>query len=451
MTGRAAAHKRIVYDGLNLALTQGTGIATYARVLAHVAHDIGYDVGIVYSSPQTPPKAPLAREIAFFDAPKAIKISPAKSALASVVDRVRYWGPIAPRPLELTGAVIAREFATTLPAQDQVYMARNLFWNAGRHFGKTSNFVNLRFDLQPDMFHCTYQLPLRVKSACNIYTIHDLIPLRLPFTTLDNKRYMLRLLRKVAAQADHIVTVSEHSKKDIVEMLNVDERRVTNTYQSVVLPEQYVQLTEVEMADRLTSSFGVEIYGYLLFFGALEPKKNISRLMDAYLSSNVSLPLLIVGGEGWQTDAEQKLLLQLQEAQRSPTYRGRRIQRINYVTQATLITLIRGACAVVFPSLYEGFGLPVLEAMSLGTPVITSTEFSVPEVAGDAAILVDPYDTAAILVDPYDTAAITRAINTVVSDDGMRAELSRRGKLQAAKFSLDRYRERMAAFYELVA
>jgi len=220
-------------------------------------------------------------------------------------------------------------------------------------------------------------------------------------------------------------------------MLNVDERRVTNTYQSVVLPEQYVQLTEVEMADRLTSSFGVEIYGYLLFFGALEPKKNISRLMDAYLSSNVSLPLLIVGGEGWQTDAEQKLLLQLQEAQRSPTYRGRRIQRINYVTQATLITLIRGACAVVFPSLYEGFGLPVLEAMSLGTPVITSTESSVPEVAGDAAILVDPYDTAAILVDPYDTAAITRAINTVVSDDGMRAELSRRGKLQAAKFSLD--------------
>jgi glycosyltransferase involved in cell wall biosynthesis len=234
-------------------------------------------------------------------------------------------------------------------------------------------------------------LPLKVKSACNIYTIHDLIPLRLPFTTLDNKRYMLRLLRKIAAQADHIVTVSEHSKRDIIEILNVDERRVTNTYQSVVLPEQYVQMPEIEMANRLTSLFGLEIYEYLLFFGALEPKKNISRLIDAYLSSSVTLPLLIVGGEGWQTESEQRLLLQLQEPQRPRNHNGRRIQRIDYVTQATLITLIRGARAVVFPSLYEGFGLPVLEAMALGTPVITSTESSVPEVAGDAAVLVDPY------------------------------------------------------------
>jgi glycosyltransferase involved in cell wall biosynthesis len=439
--GQAVARKRIIYDGLNLALTQGTGIATYARVLAHVAHDIGYDVGVVYSSPQTPPKAPLAREIAFFDAPKAIRISPVKSALASAVDRVLYWGPVKPKSIELTGTVVAREFAATLPAQDEVYMARNLFWNAGRHFAKTSNFVNLHFDSRPDVFHCSYQLPLKVKSACNVYTIHDLIPLRLPFTTLDNKRYMLRLLRKIAAQADHIVTVSEHSKRDIMEILNVDERRVTNTYQSVVLPEQYVQIPETEIADRLASSFGVEIYGYLLFFGALEPKKNISRLIDAYLSSSVALPLLIVGGEGWQTEAEQKLLLQLQEAQRSQNHSGHRIQRINYVTQATLITLIRGACAVVFPSLYEGFGLPVLEAMALGTPVITSTESSVPEVAGDAAVLVDPYDNA----------EITRAINTVVSDNGLRVELSRRGKLRAAEFSLDRYRDRMEAFYASVA
>lgn len=440
MIGQAAARKRIVYDGLNLALTQGTGIATYARVLARVAHDIGHEVGVVYSSPQTPPKGPLAREIAFFDAPKAIKVSPVKSALANVVDRVLYWGSVKPKPVELTGAVVTREFAATLPARDQVYMARNLFWNAGRHFAKTGNFVNLHFDARPDIFHCSYQLPLRVKSACNVYTIHDLIPLRLPFTTLDNKRYMLRLLRKIAAQADHIVTVSEHSKKDIMEILNVDEHRVTNTYQSVMLPEKYLQIPEHEIADRLASSFGIEIYGYLLFFGALEPKKNISRLIDAYLSSTVTQPLLIVGGEGWETEAEQKLLLQLQEAQWSQGHRGRRIQRINYVTQATLITLIRGARAVVFPSLYEGFGLPVLEAMALGTPVISSAESSVPEVAGDAAVLVDPYDTA----------AITQAINTVVSDGGLRDDLSRRGKLQAAKFSLERYRERMTAFYESV-
>jgi glycosyltransferase involved in cell wall biosynthesis len=92
---------------------------------------------------------------------------------------------------------------------------------------------------------------------------------------------------------------------------------------------------------------------------------------------------------------------------------------------------------VLFPSLYEGFGLPILEAMSLGTPVITSTESSVPEVAGDAALLVDPYDTT----------AITRAINTVVADADLRAELSRRGRIQAENFSMERYRERVERLY----
>jgi glycosyltransferase involved in cell wall biosynthesis len=92
---------------------------------------------------------------------------------------------------------------------------------------------------------------------------------------------------------------------------------------------------------------------------------------------------------------------------------------------------------VVFPSLYEGFGLPVLEAMTLGTPVVTSRESSLPEIAGDAAVLVDPYDAG----------DIARAITAIVNDVDLRAELARRGRLQAAKFSAERYRERVEALY----
>jgi glycosyltransferase involved in cell wall biosynthesis len=102
---------------------------------------------------------------------------------------------------------------------------------------------------------------------------------------------------------------------------------------------------------------------------------------------------------------------------------------------SNLVTLIRGARAVVFPSLYEGFGLPVLEAMVLGTPVVTSRESSLPEIAGDAALLVDPYNAD----------DIARAITVIVNDADLRAELSRRGRVQAAKFSVDRYRERVRA------
>ena len=115
----------------------------------------------------------------------------------------------------------------------------------------------------------------------------------------------------------------------------------------------------------------------------------------------------------------------------------RSVRRFRYVSLSTLVTLIRGARAIVFPSLYEGFGLPVLEAMALGTPVITSREASLPEVAGDAALLVDPYDAD----------DIAQAISTIVNDADLRAELSDRGKLQAEKFSVERYRERVAALY----
>ena len=312
---------------------------------------------------------------------------------------------------------------------DHIYVTRNLFTNARRYFSLTNAFVDLTFDPRPDIFHCTYQLPLWSKSACNVYTIHDLVPLRLPFTTLDNKRWMFRLLKKIAAKADHIVTVSENTKRDIIELLGVDEKRITNTYQAVSFPKEDVERSEDAIAEQLAGSFGLESNEYLLFFGALEPKKNVGRLIEAYLASGVDIPLVLVAGEGWHNESETTLLEELRENEPGPTGNRtrlrRRVRRFRYVRPSTLITLIRGARAVVFPSLYEGFGLPVLEAMTLGTPVVTSRESSLPEIAGDAALLVDPYDAD----------DIARAITTIVNDADLRAELSRRGRLQAAKFS----------------
>jgi len=160
------------------------------------------------------------------------------------------------------------------------------------------------------------------------------------------------------------------------------------------------------------------------------------------LASGADLPLVLVAGEGWHNESETTLLEELREsepgsARLNGTRLKRRVRRFRYVRPSTLITLIRGACAVVFPSLYEGFGLPVLEAMTLGTPVVTSRESSLPEIAGDAALLVDPYDAD----------DIARAITRIVNDADLRAEFSRRGRLQAAKFSVERYRERVEALY----
>ena len=159
-----------------------------------------------------------------------------RRALNHAVDQTRYHLPVKPLPVEFSGAVVARQFKRTLAAHDRVFVARNLFANARSYFSRTKAFVNLAFEPRPDILHCTYPLPLRVKSARNVYTIHDLVPLRLPFTTQDNKRQLFRLLKKIAREADHIVTVSENSKRDIIELLGVEEKRITNTYQTVDFP-----------------------------------------------------------------------------------------------------------------------------------------------------------------------------------------------------------------------
>jgi glycosyltransferase involved in cell wall biosynthesis len=432
---------RIIFDGLNLALAQGTGIATYTRMLTRTAQDLGHEVGVVYSTSFTPAKNPLLREIAFFDEKRADMSGKRKLTLRRAVnhaiDQTRYHLPVKPLPVELSGAVVAREFKRSLAAHDHIFVARNLFANARAYFSRTKAFVNLAFEPRPDILHCTYPLPLRVRSARNVYTIHDLVPLRLPFTTQDNKRQLFRLLEKIACEADHIVTVSENSKRDIVELLGVEEKRITNTYQAVDFPKEWLERPVAVVANQLEGVFGLEFDDYLLFYGALEPKKNVRRLLDAYVISGVDVPLVLVVAGGWQNEVETKLLVAGGENNGSTKRFRRRIYRLDYVSLPNLVTLIRGARAVVFPSLYEGFGLPVLESMVLGTPVVASRESALPEIAGEAALLFDPYDTD----------GIARAITTIVNDADLRGELRRRGPRQAAKFSVHRYRERVAALY----
>jgi glycosyltransferase involved in cell wall biosynthesis len=429
--------RRIYFDGLNLSLEHGTGIATYTRMLARVVHDLGYEVGAVYSSPQRPAKNPLLREIAFFDSREAAPVPYSREVWNAAFDQLRLPFGVQPTAVNLTGTVITNQFQGRLPAHDHLFVARNLFANARRYFSWSGRFVDLVFDDAPDILHCTYQLPLRAKGACNVYTIHDLVPLRLPFTTLDNKRQTYRLLRKIADKADHIVTVSENSKRDIVELLGVPEERVTNTYEAVEFPRPLIELSDDAVAEQLHSSYRLDPNGYLLFYGALEPKKNVARLIDAYLLSAVDIPLVITGAVGWGNRTEARMIEQLRDEERARPLGTRRIYHFEYVSIPMLVTLIRGARAVVFPSLYEGFGLPVLEAMLLGTPVVTSRASSLPEIAGDAALYVNPYETF----------EIAQAIKTITADEGMRAELSRRGRVQAELFSVARYQERIAALY----
>ena len=229
--------------------------------------------------------------------------------------------------------------------------------------------------------------------------------------TLDNKRYVFRLIQNLVARADHIITVSEYSRRDIMALFNVPEDRITNTYQAVTVPPRALVRPDDEVADEITNLFELDPGNYYLFIGALEPKKNVSRLIDAYAASGSRRPLVVAGGAGWQNKGDLRRINDTRFSNfriaENMISKVKRVRRIPYLPSDQLVTLMRGARAVLFPSLFEGFGLPVLEAMTLGTPVLTSNVTSLPEIAGDAALLVDPFDVSAM------AAAIRRLDNDV--------------------------------------
>lgn len=421
---------RLLVDGYNLGLVKGTGVATYGRNLCREASELGHEVSVLYGQRFGNSGNPLLREIAFFDSDTK-RPRPVPEALRAA--RHAMFGPLGHSPSEvsLSGSVIARPFASRMPQCAHVYNGKDLYSASAASFAVWGNLSSIRMPEQPDLAHWTYPLPVRAVGCPNIFTLHDLVPLRLPYTTLDNKRRYYKLLRKIVEKADHIVTVSECSRRDIIDLLGVPENRVTNTYQSVYVPNALRELDDSQIAREVEGATGAGFKDYFLFWGSIEPKKNIDRMIEAYLSSGVSAPLVIVGAQAWKSQDQLRLL------KNESLRRDKRIIQLSYAPFQLLVSLIRGARAALFPSLYEGFGLPVLEAMLLGTPVICSNTASLPEVAGEAALAVDPYDSR----------AIASAIRQIDGDPDLRAELSRRGRAQAELFSPAAYRERLAELY----
>ena len=244
-------------------------------------------------------------------------------------------------------------------------------------------------------------------------TVHDLAFLRLPQTvqreTLDNLR---RHLPGALFAADALIAVSEATARDLGEFAGVGSRRVHVIHEGV--------------DPGFATTKGVPPAGlpprYLLFVSTLEPRKNVVTLLEGFaraVAGGYPGELVLVGRWGWRTDAAQAAL------ERSPV--RDRIRHLDYLERPALAAVVRGAEALVFPSLLEGFGLPVLEAMACGVPVIVSRVSSLPEVAGDAALYVDP-------VSPDEIAA---AIVLLSGDRGLAARLGAAGRERAARFRWD--------------
>lgn len=423
----------VLLDAYNIARAHGTGVATYGRNLASAAAGLGHRVNLLFGTRAgNSKKQPLLNEIA---------LAEGDEGAAANASRTRLGRQIAAAARGVLTARTAREIALSgeviLPHGMAVPGAR--YWNTPQLYGLANAAFRATGQMtrvtgpQSDLAHWTYPLPVKARGAANVYTLHDLVPLRLPHTTADHKKTYLALARRIAREADHILTVSEHSRADIIRILGVDEARITNCYQSTDIAALVEGVTEDQIAREVEGLLAAPMRGYYLFFGAIEPKKNLARLLEGYLASGSPHPLVIVGAPGWGSGRDVALIEQFAALDDEK----KRIRWLGFLPRQTLATVIAGARGVVFPSLYEGFGLPVLEAMALGTPVITSNTSSLPEVAGDAALLVDPLDPR----------AISHAILALDSDDAAVGDLARAGLAQAERFSAQAYRTRLAQFY----
>ncbi|WP_421358097.1 glycosyltransferase family 4 protein [Agrobacterium rosae] len=433
--------KNVMIDGYNLALEKGTGVSTYSRNLSLELSQLGHKIDLLYGVRASTGKHQFMSEVNFFDTALKRKLG-VPEVVKNLIKSPR--GLVA-KQVPVTGKVVDKNPLRILPPHDRIFNYRNLYTMAKWHFRVYGKFLQTSYEAPADIAHWTYPLPIKLKNATNIYTIHDLVPLRLPYTTLDNKREYYRIIKEMIKTSDHIVTVSETSKRDIIELFNVPEDRVTNTFQSVALPKAILDRTFEDVCDEVQAIFGLEPKKYFMFFGAIEPKKNVARIIEAYLASRSSLPLVIVGQVTWKNASDLRLLGVTSQESKSATVdptvsavsRSDQIIRLEYLPLNLLTSLIRGARGIVFPSLYEGFGLPILEAMQLGTAVITGTEGANPEVAGDSAYLVNPYDVN----------AISKAIRDLQNDQGMVDHYEAAGKIRAELFSPKRYSDRLKTLY----
>ncbi len=255
-----------------------------------------------------------------------------------------------------------------------------------------------------DVLHCTvFRAPLRARVP-TILTVHDLAVLRHPEVfPLWTRLYGRTALRRSIRAADRVVAVSEFSKREVMELAGVDPDRID------VVPNA---VEPVFRADGPAANGG-----YALAVGTVEPRKNLVRVVDA--AGRAGVELRVVGDPGWG-DVDVT---------------GAHVSRLGFVPDEELARLYRGARCLVFPSLYEGFGIPAAEAMACGTPVVTTRASAMAEVVGDAGVLVDPYDAASI------AAGIEEA-------DRRRDELIPIGLERARLYTWERAAEAAVAAYE---
>jgi glycosyltransferase involved in cell wall biosynthesis len=288
---------------------------------------------------------------------------------------------------------------------------------------------------QTDILHTTTVCAPKDHYGKMIFTAYDVSFLPFPeFHTEANRIVCMRGTLDAMLYADKIIAISHHTKRDLIHYLTIPEDRIAVTH--LAQRPHFRPVENTNVLDAVLAKYKLSS-PYILTVGSLEPRKNHTAIIKAYnalprpVQNNYDL--VFAGGSGWLNSGVFQLVKELRLEHR--------VRFLGYVTDEDLPALYSGTSAFVYPSFYEGFGLPVLEAMACGAPVITSNVSSIPELVADAGVLIDPNDVEQLL----------HELRTVLEDDLRRKQLSSLGLTQAAKFSWKKTAEATLKIYNEVS
>lgn len=287
-----------------------------------------------------------------------------------------------------------------------------------------------------DIFHVPYFAPPLLPRTPTVVTIHDVIPLRLPLYQAGAKvKAYVQLVSRAAHNAAMIITVSQHAKQDMIDALKLPEERIRVIYEAA--GDEYQPVTDPQVLAMARKRYGLG-ERYIFYLGGLDQRKNVPQLVRAFAHvyrqiGDPQLQLLIAGNPDKRSGP---LFPDPRPIAADLGMTGQIVYR--FIEEEDKPAIYSGASVFVFPSLYEGFGLDPLEAMSCGAPVVCSNRTSLPEVVGDAAITIDPEDLKELV------AAICR----VLTDKELSATMSKKSLQQAAQFSWHKTAQETLAVYE---